>query len=215
MQIVLNDKQYHSDDSSGCAAKGPWVELSPAMVYWPSGNVPNVDLKAPKYNKVIADKRRKDNLTSQHTIKEKMRLYNSSVKGNMDELRDMVEGRNGLSPFSITEEVSKTGYYWTIIHYASHFGHYEVLQYMIEFLDDHPNKYDIFNMQTTEGKSPLFCAIISSDIDHCQKQQIIKLWFDTNMVDLKLRRVSGEDLLQIAKKNNLYDFIVEFCLRED
>ena len=63
------------------------------------------------------------------TKKENKRTVNenSSVKGNMDELRDMVEGRNGLSPFSITEEVSKTGYYWTIIHYASHFGHYEVL----------------------------------------------------------------------------------------
>ena len=95
-----------------------------------------------------------------------MRLYNSSVKGKLEELKDMLEGRNGLEPFSVTEEVSKGGYYWTIIHYASHFGHYEVLQYIIEYLDDHPHKFDIFNMQTTEGKSPLFCAIISSDIDH-------------------------------------------------
>lgn len=75
-----------------------------------------------------------------------MRLYNSSVKGKLEDLKDMLEGRNGLDPFSVTEEVSKGGYYWTIIHYASHFGHYEVLQYIIEFLDDHPNKFEIFNM---------------------------------------------------------------------
>jgi hypothetical protein len=34
-------------------------------------------------------------------------------------------------------------------------------------------------------------------------------------VDLSLRRGSGEDLLALAKKNKLYDFIVEYCLRED
>ena len=29
--------------------------------------------------------------------------------------------------YSITEEISKSGYYWTVLHYASHYGHYEVL----------------------------------------------------------------------------------------
>ena len=28
-------------------------------------------------------------------------------------------------------------------------------------------------------------------------------------------QASGEDLLQLAKKNKLYEFIVEYCLRED
>ena len=43
----------------------------------------------------------------------------------------------------------------------------------------------------------------------------MKLWFDTYMVDLRLRKKTGEDLLELAKKNSLYDFIVEFCMRED
>ena len=71
-------------------------------------------------------------------------------------------------------------------------------------------------MQTTEGKTPLFCAVLSGDIKQLSyKQRIIKLWFDTNCVDLSLRKQSGEDLLQLAKKNKLYEFIVEYCLRED
>lgn len=70
-------------------------------------------------------------------------------------------------------------------------------------------------MQTTEGKTPLFCAILSGDIKLQQKQRIIKLWFDTNCIDLSLRRQSNEDLLGLATKNKLYDFIVEYCLRED
>ena len=92
-----------------------------------------------------------------------MRLYECSTEGRIDELREMLEGEE---KYSVTEEVSKSGYYWTIIHYASHFGHYEVLQYIVmEFLRDHPDRFEIFNLQTTEGKSPLFCAILSSDIN--------------------------------------------------
>ena len=70
-------------------------------------------------------------------------------------------------------------------------------------------------MQTTEGKTPLFCAVLSGDIKPVDKMRIIKLWFDTNCIDLSLRKQSGEDLLQLAKKNKLYEFIVEYCLRED
>ena len=57
--------------------------------------------------------------------------------------------------------------------------------------------------------------MLSGDIKIQQKQRIIKLWFDTNCVDLTLRRQNGEDLLGLARKNKLYDFIVEYCLRED
>ena len=64
-------------------------------------------------------------------------------------------------------------------------------------------------------KTPLFCAILSGDIKPEQKKEIVKMWFDTFMVDLSLRKKTGEDLLELAKKNNLYDFIVEFCMRED
>ena len=79
-----------------------------------------------------------------HSIKEKMELYTSSTKGKLEELRDALE--NPEKQFSITEEISKSGYYWTVLHYASHYGHYEVLIFLIEFLDNHPDKFEIFNM---------------------------------------------------------------------
>ena len=148
-----------------------------------------------------------------HSIKEKMELYTCSTKGKLDELRLVLE--NPKKKYSVTEEISKSGYYWTVLHYASHYGHYDILIYLIEFLEKHPDKFDIFNMQTTEGKTPLFCAILSGDIKLQEKQRIIKLWFDTNSIDLSLRKSSGDDLLQLARKNKLYEFIVEYCLRED
>lgn len=80
----------------------------------------------------------------QHSIKEKMELYTSSTKGKLDELREVLE--NPEKQFSVTEEISKSGYYWTVLHYASHYGHYDVLLYLIEFLENHPDKFEIFNM---------------------------------------------------------------------
>lgn len=143
-----------------------------------------------------------------------MELYTSSTKGKIEDLKLVLEDKE--KAYSVTEEISKSGYYWTVLHYASHYGHYDILIYLIEFLQNHPDKYEIFNMQTTEGKTPLFCAVLSGDIKQLSdKQRIIKLWFDTNCVDLSLRKQSGEDLLQLAKKNKLYEFIVEYCLRED
>ena len=41
------------------------------------------------------------------------------------------------------------------------------------------------------------------------------MWFDTFTIDLTLRKKTGEDLLDLAKKNNMYDFIVNHCMRED
>lgn len=97
-----------------------------------------------------------------HSIKEKMELYTSSTKGRIDELKFVLEDAD--KNYSVTEEISKSGYYWTVLHYASHYGHFDILEYLIEFLQDHPEKYEIFNMQTTEGKTPLFCAVLSGDI---------------------------------------------------
>jgi hypothetical protein len=61
----------------------------------------------------------------------------------------------------------------------------------------------------------LFCAILSGDIKPEKKREIVKMWFDTNMIDLTLRKKTGEDILELANKNALYEFIVESCMRED
>lgn len=66
--------------------------------------------------------------------------------------------------FSATEEVSKEGHYWTVLHYASHYGHYAVLEFLVNYLEKKDDGFEILNMQTLEGKTPLFCAILSCDI---------------------------------------------------
>ena len=140
-----------------------------------------------------------------------MQLYTCSTRGAVDELKKLLE-EEGYSP---TEEVSKEGHFWTVLHYASHYGHVPVLKFLVQHLQDLPDSYEILNMQTLEGKTPLFCAILSCDIKVNVKQEIIKLLFETNQIDLSLRKVTGEDLLQLADRNHLYNYIVKYCIRED
>ena len=109
----------------------------------------SLDLGAPSYDEDIAEDRRNRLLTKKHTIPEKMELYNSSTKGNLEDMVKIAE----VKKYSLVEEVSKAGYFWTVFHYASHYGHIKILEYLIEHFDNHPDKYEIFNLQTVEGLS--------------------------------------------------------------
>ena len=83
-------------------------------------------------------------------------------------MKDVLEPHELLGDkkaYSITEEVSKSGYFWTVLHYSSHYGKYQVLEYLIELMSGNQDKFDIFNMQTVEGKTPLMCAISSKEIN--------------------------------------------------
>ena len=53
--------------------------------------------------------------------------------------------------YSILEEVSKQGFYWTAFHFASHYGKSEVLNVLIDRFYKHRYKEEIFNLQTAEG----------------------------------------------------------------
>lgn len=89
-----------------------------------------------------------------------MELYNCSTQGRIEDLKQLLTEKN----YSVTEEVSKEGHYWTVFHYASHYGHIKVLEYLIDYIKDKESYQEIINLQTVEGKTPLFCSILSGDI---------------------------------------------------
>lgn len=78
-----------------CANIAMWNAAPPEISYQSSGDAPFIDLKAPKYSKELADKRRNTHLTSNHTVKQKMKLYSCSTKGKLSELRELLEGTEG------------------------------------------------------------------------------------------------------------------------
>ncbi|CAI2379081.1 unnamed protein product [Moneuplotes crassus] len=166
---------------------------------------------AEKYNPEKASKRRSRVLVKKLKTADKMEIYASATQGKLEIMKTLIEEKK----VSILEEVSKSGYFWTAFHFASHYGSVDVLNYLVDCFWDHPYKFDIFNIQTIEGKTPLFCCISSGDIKKDKKKEIIKIWIDTQNIDFSLRKKTGEDLLQLAKKNSLYEYLEELLLFED
>ena len=118
-----------------------------------------------------------------------------------------------ISKYPLIEEVSKSGYYWTAFHFASHYGKVDILKYIIWAYQNHENSYDIFNLQTAEGKTPLFWWISSGDISLELKNRVVELWLHTGLIDFSLRKRTGENLVELAKKNGVK--IEHLMIRED
>ncbi len=59
-----------------------------------------------------------------------MLLYNSSTGGKLDDLKVLLVEKG----FSVTEEVSKEGHFWTVLHYATHYGHIHIVEYLLNYL---------------------------------------------------------------------------------
>ena len=59
-----------------------------------------------------------------------MQLYTCSTQGLMDDLIQLLKDKN----YSVTEEVSREGHFWTVLHYACHYGHIEVLKFLLNYL---------------------------------------------------------------------------------
>ena len=108
----------------------------------PEEEVPMLSLYAPDYSEENAQSRRERFMTKQHTIGEKMQLYNCSTQGRIEELQRLLEEQG----YSATEEVSKEGHFWTVLHYASHYGHYKVLEFLVNYLERNENSFEILNM---------------------------------------------------------------------
>ena len=47
------------------------------------------------------------------------------------------------------------------------------------------------------------------------KKEIVTIWLETGKINFALRKKSGENLLELARKNSLEKFITPLLLRED
>ena len=85
-------------------------------------------------------------LTKKLKVQQKMEIYTASTQGLLLDMEQLIS--KGVT---LLEEVSKSGYYWTAFHFASHYGQADVLRFIIDAYMEHPMKEDVFNIQTKEG----------------------------------------------------------------
>ena len=100
------------------------------------------NLEAEKANYYSQDELRINLISSKLSISEKMDLYNAAVEGKVSEFKLLIE----VKKFPILEEVSAKNYGWTPFHYAMHYGKWEIIKYIMNYLSN--NHHISTNHQT-------------------------------------------------------------------
>lgn len=162
-----------------------------------------------KYDIEHHEKVRTKHLKGNLNNTEKMELYNSGISGDITKLHELIE----VKKFPLMEECSASGYYWTVLHYASHYGNVKIIEFILEYYKFDPDKLDILNLQSNLGLSPLLIAmnIVSAE----KKKQIIDLFIRYDAIDFNICcKDSNEDIFDICKKHNLLDYLLS-NLKED
>jgi hypothetical protein len=100
-------------------------------------------------------------LTNKLQTSDKMNFYQAVIDGNLDAYKKYIQGTYGLT-YNIFEEVSAPGYGWTTFHYAMHYAKWNIIKYIIEYLEQQ-NKIEIaFRLKSKDGRCPLLCLLKSN-----------------------------------------------------
>jgi uncharacterized membrane protein len=101
-------------------------------------------------------------------VNQKMELYNACVEGRIEDFKNFVLNKN----FPILEEVSAHNYFWTPFHYAMHYGQWEVIKFICEYL----KKFNIFEsalrLESNDNRCPLLCLLRSNSLNLDKKTAI-------------------------------------------
>src|SRR5207253_620394 len=90
----------------------------------------HIKIKDESFDLLAKDQLRSNLITFSLNVNEKIELYNAAVNGNINEFKNLVL----LKRYPILEEVSAHNYFWTSLHYAMHYGHSEIIYFILEYL---------------------------------------------------------------------------------
>ena len=108
----------------------------------------------PKYDVEKIQRLRKAFIESELTDAQKMELYKAGTENKLSDLKLLV-----YKNYSLMEECSQAGFYWTVLHYAANYGFTEIVEYVLRYYTNNPNISEICNLQSNLGMSPLFLAL--------------------------------------------------------
>ena len=161
------------------------------------------------YNEENAKANHKLYLKNELSSTQKMELYDCGVKGDLEKLKTLISNKQ----YNLLEECSASGYFWTVLHYASHYGFVNIVRHVVEALKNNPKRIEKLNLQSNLGLSPLMIAI-NNMTNFEKKKEVIDIYAQTNAIDFSICTAKGEDIIELCKKHNLLDYLYR-ALKED
>jgi hypothetical protein len=134
-------------------------------------------------------------------IQQKMELYNAAVEGKINEFKNLITEKK----YPILEEVSAHNYYWTTLHYAMHYGQYDIVNYIMTYLNSLDTLQLAMKLQSDDGRCPLLCLLRSNSLSTDKKKDILEkilAKFDFEISPEAKKEIRNRDLDYILKKYN-------------
>ena len=140
------------------------------------------------------------------TTNEKMELYNSVIKDNLDLFKSLIYGSPYKKPYPMFEEVSAKNYYWTPLHYAMHYAKWDIIQFIFEYLFQYNLVNSALNLKTKDSRCPLLCLLRSKALSDKVKIDTFDRLISTFPIP-----ISNEVKDEIIKRK--YDTLIQKVIR--
>lgn len=125
-------------------------------------------ISSSRYLKMSKKDLRKHLITNTLSVKKKMELYHTTTNGNLEEFKRLIITKG----YPLLEEISCPGYYWTCLHYAMHYGKYQVISFIFNELLSENLLEPSLKLESNDGRCPMLCLFKSNCLTHSQKEEI-------------------------------------------
>ena len=136
-------------------------------------DIKNNDLKAKSMIKEIQkfsqEELRERFLTHKLSDKEKMDLYQAAIENKVNDFKNLVINKK----YPILEEVSAPNFYWTSLHYAMHYGRYDIIEFIMDYYNKSGELNLIMNLESNDHRNPLLCLLKSNVLTNEDKKSIM------------------------------------------
>jgi hypothetical protein len=145
------------------------------------------------------DEIRKELITNNLDVNSKMILYQTAVKGDVNEFRKLIN-----KGYSMLEEVSAKNFFWTPLHYAMHYGKMEIAFYIMEELKKKGLYNKAMSLESNDKRTPVLCLLKSNALSSGNKADCFRRLVERYPIIVNeqvLKEIRNRNLEEIYKKN--------------
>lgn len=107
-------------------------------------------------------------ITNELETNDKMKFYLSIINEDIYNFKSFLNEKK----YNIFEEISTNGKCFTPFHYAMHYGKWNIIKFIIEYLYSH-NLIEIgFRLKSKDGRCPLLCLLKSNNLNEKDEKKI-------------------------------------------
>ena len=138
------------------------------------------------------DELRKLLITNKLDINSKMILYQTAVKGSLNDFKKLIVNKG----YPLLEEVSAVNFYWTPLHYAMHYGKMDIAFYILDTLKEQGKYRMAMDLESNDNRTPVLCLLKSNALSLSDKKE-----YFTRLVQRYTLYCNEHELREIKNRN--------------